>query len=96
VQAFVQNTSDDKMLAKTKRRVGQMEKAARERMATISHNFAKVRVVSGRTGTVVDIMDTEEEISPDFIKCITWLKWECLRAGVSLVVQQCLFPKHLI
>ena len=32
VRVLAQNTSDDKMLAKIRRRVGQLEKAARERM----------------------------------------------------------------
>jgi hypothetical protein len=41
-------------------------------------------------------MEEEEDISPEFFKRFTWLKWECLRMGVSLDVFQCHFPKHLL
>jgi hypothetical protein len=44
----------------------------------------------------VDGMDEEEELFPDFIKCYTRLKWECLRTGVSLAVLQYPFPKPLL
>jgi hypothetical protein len=44
----------------------------------------------------VDGMDEEEELSPDFIKRYTRLKWECLREVVSLAVLQYPFPKPLL
>jgi hypothetical protein len=44
----------------------------------------------------IDSMEEEEELSPEFIKRHTWLKWECLRTGVSLAVLQYHLPKHLL
>jgi hypothetical protein len=44
----------------------------------------------------MDSMEEEEDISPDFIKRYTCLKWECLRTGVSLDVIQYPFTKPLI
>jgi hypothetical protein len=44
----------------------------------------------------VDGMDEEEELSPEFIKRYTRLKWECLRTGVSLAVFQYPYPKPLL
>jgi hypothetical protein len=44
----------------------------------------------------VDGTYEEEEISPDFIKRYTQLKWECLRTRVSLSVLQYHFPKPLL
>jgi hypothetical protein len=41
-------------------------------------------------------VEEEEELSPEFIKCFTRLKWECLRTEVSLAVLQCPFPKPLL
>jgi hypothetical protein len=37
-------------------------------------------------GPAVDSMEEDEELSPDFIKHYTRLKWQCLRTGVSLDV----------
>jgi hypothetical protein len=44
----------------------------------------------------VDGTDEEEELSPDFIKRYSRLKWECPRMGVSLAVLQYPFPKPLL
>jgi hypothetical protein len=69
VQIIVHNTSENKMLARIRRRVGQIEKAAWERMGPISNTGPKCGVVPGNakghnTYTVVDSIDTEEDISP--------------------------------
>jgi hypothetical protein len=44
----------------------------------------------------VDSMEEEEELSPEFIKRYTCLKWEFLRTIVSLAVIQYRFPKPLL
>jgi superfamily II helicase len=50
-----------------------------------------VDLMGVKKGVDVDSMEEEEEVSPDFIKRYTRLKWECLRMGVSLTVLQ--YPK---
>jgi hypothetical protein len=100
VRILAQKTSDDKMLEKIKRHVGHMEKAHKMRMkpktqaspeVVVSVHLMGVEKVPDMDGT-----DEEEELSPDFIKRYTRLKWECLRTGVSLDVLQYTFPKPLL
>jgi hypothetical protein len=43
-----------------------------------------------------DSVDREEDISPEFMKCFTRLKWECLRTGDSMAVLQYPFSKPLV
>jgi hypothetical protein len=100
VRILAQKTSDDKMLDKIRRRVGQMEKAHKMRMKPKTQASPEV-VVPGdlmgvEKGLAVDGMDEEEELSPDFIKRYRRLKWECPRTGVSLAVLQYHFPKPLL
>jgi hypothetical protein len=45
---------------------------------------------------VVEDMDEEEELTPDFMQCYTQLKWEYLTTGVLLAVLQHPFPKPII
>jgi hypothetical protein len=78
---------------------GTDEKAHKMRMKPKTEASPEV-VVPGdlmevEKGPAVDRMEEEEELSPDFIKRYTRLKWECLRTGVSLVVLQYPFPKPL-
>ena len=100
VRVLAQNTSDDKMLAKIRRRVGQLEKAARERMEPRPKVGVKgevpVQSEDDKAGSCDDSTDDEEELTPEFITRFTRLKWECLRTGVSLAVLQCPFPKPLL
>jgi hypothetical protein len=86
VRFLAQKTSDDRMLEKFKRRVGQMEKAHKMRM--------KPRVFEN--DPAVEDMDEEEELTPDFMQRYTRLKWECLRTVVSLAVLQHPFPKPIL
>jgi hypothetical protein len=58
--------------------------------------YFDLKVLSSLKGPAVDCMKKEGELSPDFIKRHTWLKWECPRTGVSLDVLQYPFPKPLI
>jgi hypothetical protein len=100
VRILAQKTSDDKMLDKIRRCVGQMGKAHKIRMKPKTQASQEV-VVPGdlmgvKKGPTVDGMDEEEELSPDFIKRYKRLKWECLRTGVSLAMLQYLFPKPLL
>jgi hypothetical protein len=37
-----------------------------------------------------------EDLSPDFVKTVTHLKWECLTHGASLAALECPFPKPII
>jgi hypothetical protein len=100
IRILAQKTSDNKMLDKIRRRVGQMEKAHKIRMKPKTQDSTEV-VVPGDLmgvdkGPAVESMEEEEELSPDFIKRYTRLKWECLRTGVLLAVLQYPFPKPLV
>jgi hypothetical protein len=73
-----QKTSDDKIIDKIRRQMGQLENATREIMEPKSHIGTK-GVVPGspkgdKTGPDGDSMDQEEELSPEFIKRFTCLK----------------------
>jgi hypothetical protein len=72
VRVLAQKTSDDTMLDKIKRRVGQMEKAHKMRMKPKIRASPEVLVPVDLMGVendpAVDGMDEEEELSPDFIK----------------------------
>jgi hypothetical protein len=100
VRVLAQKTSDDKMLDKIKRRVGQMEKAQKMKMKPKTQVSPEVvlpvDLMGVENGPAVDGMDEEEELSPDFIKRYTRLKWECLITGVSISVLQYPFPKPLL
>jgi hypothetical protein len=100
VRVLAQKTSDNKMLDKIKRCVGQMEKANKMRMKPKTQASPEVAVPVDRMGVekgpAVDGTDEEEELSPDFIKRYMRLKWEYLRTGVSLDVLQYPFPKPLL
>jgi hypothetical protein len=100
VRILVQKTSDKKMLEKIRRRVGQMEKAHKMGMEPNTDADPEVMVPGNlngdEKGPAVDSMEEEEELFPEFIKCFTRLKWECLRMGVSLAVIQYPFPKPLL
>jgi hypothetical protein len=78
VRVLAQKTSDNNMLVKIKRRVGQMEKAHKMRMKPKIRASPEVLVPVDLMGVdndpVVDGMDEEEELSPDFIKRYTRLK----------------------
>jgi hypothetical protein len=88
------------MLDKIKRRVRQMEKAHKMRMkpkTQASQEFlVPVDLMGFEKGPYVNGTDEEDELSPEFIKRYTRLKWECPRTGVSLTVLQYPFPKPLI
>jgi hypothetical protein len=100
VWILVQKTSDDKMLDKIKRRVGQMEKAHKMRMKPKTQASPEVVVpvdlMGVDQGPAVDVTYEEEELSPDCIKHYMQLKWEYLRTGVSLAVIQYPSPKPLL
>jgi hypothetical protein len=88
------------MIDKIKKRVGQMEKAHKMRkkpkIRASPEVLVPVDLMGVKNDPAVDDMDEEEELSPDFIKHDTRLKWECLRTGVSLAVLQYPFPKPLL
>jgi hypothetical protein len=73
VRFIAQNTSDDKVLDKIKRRVGQIEKAHKMRMKpkiqASPDVLLPVDTMGVDKGPSVDGMDKEEELSSDFIKC---------------------------
>jgi hypothetical protein len=100
VRILAQKTSDYKMLNKIKRRVGQMENSNKIIMKPKKEAALEVVVPGnpkgGEKGPAADSMEEEEELSPEFIKHFTWLKWECLRMGDSLAVLQYLFPKPIL
>jgi hypothetical protein len=77
-----------------------MEKAHKMRMKPKTQASPEVVVpvdlIGVEKGPDVDDTDEEEELSPNFIKHYTRLKWECLRMGVSLTGLQYHFPKPLI
>jgi hypothetical protein len=82
------------MLDNIRRWVGHLEKAHRIRMKPKSQAGTEGVVPvnpNGGGGPDADSMEEEEELSPEFIKRFTRLKWECLRTGVSLAVLQCPF-----
>jgi hypothetical protein len=89
VRVLAQKTSDDKMLDKTRRRVGLMEKAHKMRMKPKTQgspeDILSVDLMGVEKGPAVDGMDDEEELYPDFIKRYTRLKWEFLRTHCASV-----------
>jgi hypothetical protein len=88
------------MLDKIKRRVGQMEKVHKMIIKPKTQVSPEVVIPVDLMGVEkvpdVDGTDEEEELSPDFIKRYTRLKWEFLRTGVSLAVLQYPFLKPLL
>jgi hypothetical protein len=100
VWVLAQKTSDDRMLEKIKMRVGQMEKAHKMRMKprvrTLPGGLIPIDTMECENDPAVEDMDEEEELTPDFMQCYTWLKWECLTTGVSLAVLQHPFPKPIL
>jgi hypothetical protein len=69
VRILAQNTSDDKMIDKIKRRVGQMEKSHKMRMKPKTHASTEVVVpidlMGIEKGPDVDGTEEEKELSPD-------------------------------
>jgi hypothetical protein len=100
VRVLAQKTSDDKMLEKIKRRVGQMEKAHKMRMNPRIRNLpggsVPIDTMEFENDPALEDMDEEEELTPDFMQRYTRLKWECLTTGVSLAGLQHPFPKPIL
>jgi hypothetical protein len=100
VSVLAQKTSYDNLLDKIRRRVGQLKKASRERMEPKPQAGTEGAVPASpkddTPGFYEDSMDDEEDLTPEFIRRFTLLKWECLRTGVLLAVLQRLLPKPLL
>jgi hypothetical protein len=73
-----------------------MENAHKMRMKASPEVVVPGVFMGVEKGPAVYSTEEEEELSPDFIKRYTWLKWECLITGVSLTVLQYPFPKNLL
>jgi hypothetical protein len=95
-----QKTSDNRMLEKIKRRVGQMEKAHKIRMKprvrTLPVGLVPIDTMEFENDPAVEDMDEEQELTPNFMQRYTRLKWECLTTGVSLAVLQHPLPKPIL
>jgi hypothetical protein len=80
VRVLAQKTLDDKMLDRIKMHVVQMEKAHKVRtkpkIRASPEVLVPVDVMGVDNDPAVDGMEEEKELSPDFIKRYTLLKWE--------------------
>jgi hypothetical protein len=100
VRIVAQKTSDNKMLDKIRRCVGQIEKAQKMRMTPKTEASPEAVVpgdLMGLRRVLLWIPWKNKRIYLlFFFKSYTWFKWECLRTGVSLSVLQYPFPKPLL
>jgi hypothetical protein len=85
------------MLDRIRRRARQMKKAHSKRMKLTTEAGPEVVVPGnpkgGEKGPALDFMGEEEDISPEFIKCFTRLKWECPKRESHWMCFSILFQK---
>jgi hypothetical protein len=109
VRKLVQHTTNVDLISRIKRRVGQMKQYEKNRRSKQNKNDdsdyeddkSNDENSSNDSTTYQDMDETieleeEEDLSLDFMKKFTRLKWNCITHGLSEAALECHFPKSYI
>ena len=99
VRRLVQKTTDDNLISRSKRRVGQLQLEERKRRLKRQDNKDSGSSSASDSDSTnkdkyVDIQEEkDDDLTPEFMKKFIRLKYDCLKHGVSLTVLKCPLPK---